>query len=688
MEVVVTPGQNRAVAATGGSARIGSGLMVRAGLLIVAALWIYSPAWQGGPLWDDTSFIFHNAIVRSPEGYWQAWTALDPLGRHQVGNYNPLTTTAEWLQFRMWGDGVLGYHLVNVALHIASAFLVWRLFARLGLALAWIGAALFLTHPTTVESVCWMTELKDTLSMPLILVAMLAWLSHERTGGARTYAAALGCFALSLAAKSTGMMLPVVLLGHLWWKNGRLGPAEIERTAPFFAVTVLFGLIALRAPHLAGAHLIANRLWTVSGSLACVGRLMIFTLGKGLLPIGLLPIYPGLSVNHATLLDVLPWALVFVLMALFVLGWRAAPWVRYVACGVAFFWVNLVPLFVFAAMSNPTMTDSIDHILYLPMIGLIGAAIACMEELRPSMQPVARVMGGAVVAAALVAFAVGGHAYASVFADEAFFWHFTLSRAPRDAQALSQAAIFEEAHGDRPAAIALLDRAVEADPESDSPRFDLAMVLIRSGRTEEAKPLLLQAAALNPREMRSYLTLSQLETREHHVAGAEDYIEQARRAAPNDPTPIAARAALLLQTGRRVEGIELYRQALAMDPDVEEVRYNYGVALLQAGDLSGAVDQLKAAVDLDGTLAPARENLGVALAQTGAVTDAIGQFKAALAINPSYVLARDNLALALAQTGHSAEAVAEYRKALETDPSDARARAALSQLQGSPKPGP
>ncbi len=81
-------------------------------------------------------------------------------------DFLPLKISVEWIEWRLFGEDTVGYHLVSLALHLTSAFLLWRLFFKLGLRYAWLGALIFVVHPAQVESVAWIAELKNTLSCP------------------------------------------------------------------------------------------------------------------------------------------------------------------------------------------------------------------------------------------------------------------------------------------------------------------------------------------------------------------------------------------------------------------------------------------------------------------------------------------------------------------------------------------
>ena len=86
--------------------------------LLLATLVTYQPVWHGGMLWDDDGHITPSNL-RSAHGLWRIWIDADA-----AQQYYPLTHTAFWLQYKLWGDNTFGYHLVNIVLHTLAAFLL------------------------------------------------------------------------------------------------------------------------------------------------------------------------------------------------------------------------------------------------------------------------------------------------------------------------------------------------------------------------------------------------------------------------------------------------------------------------------------------------------------------------------------------------------------------------------------
>src|SRR5580698_819581 len=180
--------------------------------ILGATLLAYLPALSGGLLWDDSAHIT-SPRLQSLSGLGDIWFRL---GATQ--QYYPVLHTAFWIEHRVWGDSLLGYHLANVALHAGAACLFALVLVRLrpdGPAWhwpAWLAAAVFALHPVCVESVAWISEQKNTLSLVFYLLSALVYLRFGRDRGAGRYFLALGFFILALLSKSVTATLPAALL--------------------------------------------------------------------------------------------------------------------------------------------------------------------------------------------------------------------------------------------------------------------------------------------------------------------------------------------------------------------------------------------------------------------------------------------------------------------------------------------
>ena len=125
---------------------------------MLATLIAYQPAWSGTVLWDDEGHLTRPELA-SVSGLGRIW--FEPGATQQ---YYPVVHTVFWILNGLWGHHTTGYHLVNILLHATSAWLVWLVLSRLTVPGALLAAVIFALHPIQVESVAWITELKNVLS--------------------------------------------------------------------------------------------------------------------------------------------------------------------------------------------------------------------------------------------------------------------------------------------------------------------------------------------------------------------------------------------------------------------------------------------------------------------------------------------------------------------------------------------
>ena len=100
---------------------------------------------------------------------WRIWFDVGATQRSY-----PVIHSAFWVMRGLWGDDTTAYHFLNITLHATSAFLLFLLVRRLAVAGAVLAAFVFALHQVQVESVAWMTELKNTLSGACFFSAGLA----------------------------------------------------------------------------------------------------------------------------------------------------------------------------------------------------------------------------------------------------------------------------------------------------------------------------------------------------------------------------------------------------------------------------------------------------------------------------------------------------------------------------------
>jgi len=613
---------------------------LRVVVIVAAGLWIFSPALHGTWLWDDDILVAKNALTHEPSGFWKGWYKLDGLG-----NYYPLEVDTEWVEWHLWHDDTFGYHLTSVLLHILSALLIWKLLSKIGLRLAWLGGLLFIVHPVTVESVAWISELKNTLSLPLFLLAMCSWIDYDERRKRCDYFLTLGFFLVAMLAKTTMVMFPIIILLYAWWKRSRVGWSDLKIGLPFFVISLGLGVISVcLQPHQINLEheSFGNSFFT---RFICGGLAITFYFFKCLWPVGLLPIYPVWTINLSSPLQYLPWPILGGLI-----GWlwtKRTGWGRHALLGIGFFLLNLIVVVGFIMMNYTTMIWSLDHLVYIPMIGLIGLTVAAMEAVAKKLILPIRLIAAALAAIVMGLLALESHGYAGMFVSKQTLCTYTIQRNPEAWLAYNDLGLSLFQEGRAPEAIEQYKLALKINPDYAAGHNNLGFALNQLGQTPEAIEQYEQALRVDPNYVMAHNNLG-------NILGRE---------------------------GRVPEAIEQYEMALKVDPDHAETHANLGLLLLHTGQLAEAINHFEWALKSDPDYDEAQNNLGFALVREGRAFEAIEHFEAAIKINPDYVQAHDNLAGALFQAHRVAEAMEQYEISLKINPDDANAQSQLTRLQ-------
>ena len=256
-----------------------------------------------------------------PLGLKEIWTT-------RAADICPFTVSTFWAEYKLWGSAPLPYHLVNVLLHGTCGVVLWRALVVLRVPGAWLGAALWTLHPVEVESVAWISEMKNTESALFFLLSILFYAKYlrKREGDGQTrhwyYTLTLLFGALALASKSSTVFLPIVLVGCMKWIQGEWRIREALKLVPLFLMSLASGLVALWTQHLqlAGGDFQWTRTWPER--VATAGDAVWFYLGKLVWPHPLLAVYPSWNIDTANWVSYLPTlAVVMVLLILWFQTW-------------------------------------------------------------------------------------------------------------------------------------------------------------------------------------------------------------------------------------------------------------------------------------------------------------------------------------------------------------------------------
>jgi len=572
---------------------------------------------------DDQLYVTANPQVRAG----LTWAGLVwAFSSSYAANWHPLTWLSHMADVESFGMNAGAHHLVSLAFHLINTLLVWLVLRRLtgSVFRSALVAALFGVHPLHVESVAWVAERKDVLSMFFGLLTLWAYTGYVDRRSPWRYAAALVWFALGLMAKPMLVTLPfVLLLLDVWplrrvalFGNSSSSPASartipwtraVLEKLPFVLLVAISSVVTLIVQEKGGS---VSSLETVpfDARLANVAESYINYMWNTVWPAGLAAFYPlPATVRWA---PAIASAVVLAALTFSVLRfWRQRP---YLAVGWLWFLGTLVPVIGFVRFGAQARAD---RYMYLPMLGLLVAAIWGLAELADRWR-VPRRVSGAVAVAIVIACAVATRVQADSWRNSAALWQHALAVTTGNSRA----------------------------------HANLGATWAADGRQADAAAEYRAALAIEPSLPQAHNNL----------------------------------ALALMALGNRTEAIDHYRQAIALMPAYAAAHNNLGSALMKDGKIDEAIAEYREAVHSRPDDAEFRNNLGAALATQGQLPEATREFREAVRLAPGRAEFHFSLGLACAQQGNDAEAIQEFRTALRLDPSHAAARRALSELEAPP----
>ncbi len=548
-------------------------------LLVVLIIVAYVPAMRGGFVWDDDQYVTNNPLLTAPDGLWRIWFTA-----HRQSQYFPLVFTTFRFEYELWGLNPLGYHLVNICFHAMNALLVWRLLRRLAVPGSWLAAAIFALHPVQVESVAWITELKNLESLFFYLLAVLAWLRFvERTLSNRWvwYALALLSACLALFAKTTACTLPAALFLVSWYRripmDRRLGLALL----PFVAAGIAMGCLSIWwEGHLGnrGAEVVQSLNWLQRALLA--GHALWFYIGKLVWPSHLCFSYGRWNIDPKDPLQYLSLAAALAIAFLF---WRKRDQLpRGVLAAVIFFVAALSPMIGFIPNYTWLFSYVADHYEYPATIGLIALFSAAVTAwFAASWKLPARVMAALPLVAVLC---VLTWRQAAVYTDAKSLWTDTLSKNPRSWLAHNNLGELLSEQGDYAGAASHFQEVIQLNPDYAEARNNLGLALAHLGNQEGAVNEYRAAVQMDPGLFGAWMNMGNTLEQLGRTNEAVTCYRQAANLQPKQLEPLRRLIQTLLVLDRAAEAEDPCRQALKLAPDEPRLHLWLAIAIQAQGN--------------------------------------------------------------------------------------------------------
>ncbi len=476
-------------------------------VLVCVAVVAYLPAMTGGFIWDDDATLTNNPLIKASDGLFRFWCTTEPK------DYWPVTYTALWLEWRLWGMQAIGYHATNLILHASESLLIWAILRRLQIPGALLAAFIFAVHPVNVESVAWIAQQKNLLAMLFFLLSIYCFLKTDlaipaepgrlyRRGVGPWYWLSLMTFALGMASKGSIAMLPVVLLGLIAWRR-RLRVSDITATLPFFLISAVLVVVNVWFQRHGVNTPIRNA--SLIERILGAGAATWFYLSKAVLPINLIPIYPQWQVRADNLLWWLP--LLAAIGVTVVLWGRRNRGTRPALFAWCYFCVMLVPVLGFKDVYFMKYSLVADHYEHLAIIGLVafsaaGLAIA-LRHFSPAFTSTARFL----VVMLIGTLSAATWRHSQVYGDIDRFYQAILERNPSCWMAYNNLGAVMTKRGRLPEALALFKESLRFESAFPETHYNMGVIYYKLGQVPEAIASYRTALRIDPLYPEAYFNL-------------------------------------------------------------------------------------------------------------------------------------------------------------------------------------
>jgi Flp pilus assembly protein TadD len=517
--------------------------------------------------WDDYETVAHNPQLRPPTARSIASFWTEP----QMDLYVPLTYTVWAIAANGALDPPTGeldprvFHTLNLALHLTAGCITFLLIRDLLNApvAALIGALLFVVHPLQVESVAWVSGMKDVLFGLLSLTAIWQYvrLVRDEVHGSLVptgewwgrYLAAIAMLMLAMLAKPTAMVVPAVVIVLDRFVIGRSWKRAIVWTWPWLVLALACAIAAKRFQPAPDATAVAPALWLrplVAGdALAFYVRKLVAPVVLGL-DYGRTP-QRIFDTGRAYWTWLIPAGVAIVLVL-------KRQHVRVVAAGAMVFAIVLSPLLGLVPFDFQGYSTVADHYMYLAMLGPV-LAVAWVVAQNQTSRTIA------IAAVVLVLLAARSFDQTTYWRNSDTLFARALQVNPTSYASYNSLAAADIDRQQFARAVELSERAIALAPNWFPGHLTYANALIRMGRPDEA--------------IRAYRRVLDLR--------------------PEHPPALDNLAALLAERGRLDQAIPLARRAVELDPASVNARLNLGRMYFQLQDFRSARGEFEAVLKLD-----------------------------------------------------------------------------------------
>ena len=607
--------------------------------LVFFCLIIYIPSLKNGFIWDDDAYLYKSSWIQKTDGLRVIWLT------HKTFQYYPLVFTSFWLEHNLWGLNPFGYHTVNLILHILNAFLLFWLALKIYPRLAFIVTLLFAIHPIQVETVAWIAERKNLLSLFFFLLSTLVYLRFDHTRRIRYYLLSVVMFVFALLSKSVAACFIFVPALYKWWRDGKVTWREARLSAIFIVLGLLSGLHTLYLElYNVGAHGKEFAL-TLLERVILSGKVIFFYIHKIIFPFHFMFFYPRWQIDVR-----IWWQWLFpvaVMAALGLLIYYRKRTGRGALALFIFYVVSIFPALGFVNVFPMKFSFVADHFSYLSTPALL---LLLCTGLTFSFDKL-KIKFFALRSTPFRIFLMGLFIFMVIYL-------------------CGKSMVLTQNYKNE---TTLWSNLIRDNPKAWIAYNNLGVIYDNVGKTESAIDLYTRAITINPDYSEAYNNRGNVYRDRGNIQQAISDFNKAIAINPNFAEAYNNRGTTYRNQGNIRQAILDYNKAIEIDSSEPNIYYNRAIAYEEQGNIRQAVSDYTRVIAINPNDAEAYNNRGTIFSNQGSFSKAISDYTKAIVINPKYANTYNNRGLAYFNQGNLFRAISDYTRAIEINPGYAEA---------------
>lgn len=578
--------------------------------------------------WDDQDYVTESPYVVNLNG-----ESIKTMFSEEIAsNYHPLTILSLAFNYQISKLDAGSYHWINLILHLLNVVLVfyfvYLLFDR-KIAGALLTAFLFAIHPMHVESVAWIAERKDVLYTFFFVAALITYLKYITRPKISFYIFTLLLFILSCLSKPTAVMLPVILLLADWYKNRTWTTKVFVEKIPFFALSLLFGIITIMVQKdtavivgEADTHSLFERL-----IFACYGVFMYIY--YFFVPINLSAFHP-----YPKALSLMHYMSPAVVLGLGGLMWWSLRKTKVVAFGLLFYGAMIALTLQFVQVGNAIISDRYTYVAYIGLFLIFGWLFDHFLNKKNTINGQKYAVFGSIGLVGLL-FCIMTYQRCNVWKNSGNLWTDVLQNYPDSYIAHNQLGnyLIEEKKYDK--ALEHLTQAVDLNSNYYKARISRGKLYRRMKKYPESLADYNKAIEIEGNRSEAYNNRGNIffETQQYEQALA-DY-KKVMELNPTDPKSYGNTGAIYAQQKKFPAALEALGKAIAMDAGYQDAFMNRGTVYAQMGEAERAIADFNVYLQRNNRNPMPYYWRGTELSKMKRHNEAISDFTRAIQLNPN-----------------------------------------------------